>query len=122
MRQWKENGANPTICKFARSVVRTFRDTSPYKRYRSGFLSGLWTPLLETFRNDSTKGVSSSTLVSGMVKMGCASRSSGWMISMRWAEWVHWPPTRFGTAYTLSVVPSALGSIVAQSERDVMLR
>ena len=91
---------------------RTFREMSPNCKYRSGFLSGLCIPLLGHLRSESTKGEISSAWVSGMVKIGCASLSRGWMISMVDMVVVHVPFTRLGTAYGTGEVPAVLGSNV----------
>lgn len=63
------------------------------------------------------KGVSSSGCVSGTVHTGGASLSSGLGIMRDLDEVVHWPLTRFVTAWGSGEEPSERGSSVAQDGR-----
>ena len=59
-------------------------------------------------------GCSSADEVSGIVKIGGASRSRGLMISIVFCALRHSPPTMFWTAYGVDAVVTAAGSKVAQ--------
>mmetsp|Transcript_22759 Transcript_22759/g.63200 ORF Transcript_22759/g.63200 Transcript_22759/m.63200 type:complete len:219 (+) Transcript_22759:1763-2419(+) len=91
-------------------------EISPYIRYLSGLLSGLWRPDFGTACRPSTKGLISSTLVSATRRNVSPVRGSGTSLTL--PGMIHDPPTKFKASAGL---PGCMlfGSTVAQDPKSL---